>query len=362
MAGGGGAYSASIVSVVPGVGYGVTVGTSAVDTNGGNSSFDAVVLAEGGKSGSNGGTGGSSSNGIGSVRNSGGNGFSGGAGGGGGAAGSLANGSNGTSGAGAETAGLGGDSDGSAGGSPTSGNTIGTAPGAGAATTATSAFEGSRGEVRISYSARVVDRSFPWVFAYGRGRHTTQTSSHIVTSVPGTRATDIVVLALHCSGFSVTVTPPPGWTSLGSVLSAEVNGAYFYRVGPFSPATFTSSASEISSYMTVVVRGSRGTPQGVAALSAASTINPPNLNTGVSAKRIWLAFGGIRSLGSYIVDGPPTNYSDLFYHPQGVIRAVNKGISTFVAHRKLQASSEDPPGFSQTGGQSNTAATIGVAA
>jgi hypothetical protein len=108
--GGGGAYASSVITVVPGTNYSVSVGTGSAATNGGNSSFNSTtVVAVGGTAGANltGGLGGASASCTGTTKNSGGNGGNGvtgtNSGGGGGGAGSTGNGGNAT----AATAGTG---------------------------------------------------------------------------------------------------------------------------------------------------------------------------------------------------------------------------------------------------------------
>ncbi|MFA5557785.1 MAG: GEVED domain-containing protein [Flavobacteriaceae bacterium] len=105
--GGGGAYASSVLTVVPGTIYTVTVGTGGNNDNinGGNSSFgNNIVMAEGGKGVANnttsGGVGGQASVSIGDIKYSGGNGTGGNgatSGGGGGGAGSTGNGNNASS-------------------------------------------------------------------------------------------------------------------------------------------------------------------------------------------------------------------------------------------------------------------------
>jgi hypothetical protein len=183
--GGGGAYSRSTIDVTPGTSYAVTVGQSDVDTNGGDSSFETDVVAQGGRSASNGGTGGAASSGTGSTRRSGGNAFmgSGNRTGGGGAGEDSA----GSSGAPGEYSG---------GGFIEStffitGNNL--AGGGGVGSSGTSESAGRRGFVRVSYTERV-DGTYPYVVARTQGRSTSSQTTHSVSMPAGTSVGDFLLI------------------------------------------------------------------------------------------------------------------------------------------------------------------------
>ncbi|PKP23117.1 MAG: hypothetical protein CVU05_00905 [Bacteroidetes bacterium HGW-Bacteroidetes-21] len=163
--GAGGQYVKSIISVVSGATYNVTVGAgvSTASANGNDSWFlsNTTIIAKGGQGGASYASGaagglGSTTNGIGDVIYSGGNGANGGAGlsgGGGGGAGSTGNGGNAsgtTAGTGTTVnggnGGAGNTSNGAAGGA---GNTYGGA--GGGATKSSTPGSGAQGYVRISY-------------------------------------------------------------------------------------------------------------------------------------------------------------------------------------------------------------------
>lgn len=360
--GGGGGYSASLLSVTPGVGYSVTVGTGAAGADGGDSSFGTgpLVLAKGGLSGANGGTGGQASSGVGTTKFSGGTGSNNLAannGGGGGCAGDLADGANAPG-----PGGPGGASSGGAGNE--NGNQAGEDPGGGGACSTSAQGAGGRGSVRIVYFARVADTSFPWIVRHGRGRQTTDTTSHAITMPGSVRVNDYVILALHFSSSSlVTITAPAGWTLLADSGggSGGSRSAVYYRMGPDN-SPFTTDVSSLSAHTMVVVRGAGSSPV-AGTFGSTTNFDATTVNPGSNLKRLWFAFAGENQgqPAGQSYTALPAGYGDFLYQAAGD-GINNRGRSAVMMSRKLQAASEDPGLVPSTGTASHRCVAVAIAA
>jgi hypothetical protein len=267
--GGGGAYSKSTVVVVPTVGYDVVVGTSAANTDGGDSTFASiVVVAKGGLSGTNGGTGGAAASGTGDTKYSGGNGYIavGNTSGGGGAGDS----GNGNDGVGSTTSG--GETNG--GYALLSGN--GGLNAAGGGSTATTQFAGARGEVRITYDIAGT-ALYPNIISRSWGRENTNTASHTITMPSGIVAGNKLVCVFGvdanptCSDGSAT------WTKLGQASNGTASTqAIFYKVAAGGDTlTVTTTASENSSYVVFNIANA-GTPDMTQANGSSTNADPPS--------------------------------------------------------------------------------------
>lgn len=331
--GGGGAYSASTaISVTPGNNYTITVGTSAVNTNGGDSSFSTTVIAKGGLSGTNGGTGGTAAASTGTTKFSGGNGTLGTAARAGGGSGSV-NGAGSGSTPGSPTGGQGG--------STTAGSAGKSWGGGGASQTAT-ATAGYKGYVQIRYSITTSD-GFPAVKSRARARYAASTS-HAIT-MPGSISAGNLLILIYGTTDNPTITTPSGWTALASTQDTlpDVKSAVFYKVAAGGDtATIALTTSEPGASYVYCIDDWSGTPEATAANSTAAAVNSPSHtpSTG-AADYLWISAGIVDWIVTIAsIDTPPTSFDNYDF----VTGAVG-GVSLVTSERRLNASTLDPAAY-----------------
>ncbi len=341
MGGGGGAYSRSVINVTPSTQYSITVGTSAADTDGGDSSFgSSTVVAKGGLSGANGGTGGQASSGTGTVKYGGGNSEpQAPTSRGGGTAGDSEN-ANGT---------MGGNTNGADGGTPL-------AVGIGANGVRSLSVEtiGGGGLAKITYETEIED-VYPLVKDHTWGRQESDSTNHSI-SIPEEANPGELLLLVFSSNGNPTASISDGWTKLSqeSYDSYVTEAVFFKFADGDDSAVVTTSTSEKASW--IVYRIARaGIPSLTMTNGNLSNPNPP-LHTpeGGSNKFLWLV--SISDLFEYKAV-LPENYSSMLLQYNGILDS--SGVSLRVGERFNQASSEDPGSLSYSS-QYWVAATISV--
>lgn len=330
-AGGGGAYSKSnAITVTPDNNYNVVVGTSAVDTDGGDSTFNSTsTVAKGGLSCTNGGTGGASGSGTGNTKYSGGNGQIGtGSKTGGGGAGDSANGF------------------GSSGGA-TNGKSAGyysASPSAGGSSQAASQWAGGRGEVRITYFT-AASNEFP--FTVSRSWNRTSGTSHGITMPSGIQAGDLLILFFGVYQIPACSTPS-GWTLLKSQAggSSLVTEVVYYKIAQGGDtATITTDASKNASHIVLRIQNG-GIPLASSTSGASGSANPPSLTPNMGTPNyLWLASCALNSSGTPtdITSGVSSYFSWFNQFTLG-----SAGAYVSVAERFLTTTTEDPGTFGST--------------
>lgn len=348
-AGGGGAYAKSILTgLTPMDNKAVVVGTSAVDTDGTDSTFDtSAVVAKGGKSGTNGGQGGTAAASTGSVKFSGGDGSIGtGNRGAGGGAGTKSDGSGGSD----QIPGFGGnDFGGQGGGTINDVHNGGRQLSGGGNSSATEEFPGARGEVRITYTVPVPD-GFPFVMGRSVGRFISGIGPGSlkppITTYPG----DLLIAVVSSNGSNPS-TSVPGWTRFAHRnQSTDVSQSLFYRraTGDDSSQVTGLGGSNFANWIVLqVVNG--GIPTASQASGASSNANPPN-HAGGAGKSLWIACGSWDVSDNITVSAPPTDYGSFLVNPESTPDAT-RDARTAVAERLLEASSENPGAFTSSGEQ-----------
>lgn len=298
--GGGGCYVKAVVSVTPSSSYDIFVaGNSAVDTDGGNSTFaTTTVVAPGGKSASNGGTTCDTGDIVGDSYFLGGN------------AGVGTGSRRGGGGAGETEAGQGGGTTGSNIGGRFGGghsDLFGNARslGGGGNSSATIDTGGGRGEVRVSYDFPV-PAGYPYVT--GRQLHRSDSFSATKTiSLPSHEAGDLLLLHYVADGNQSSLEIDNGWTNLGLASQGSLTSMVAYKEA--------TSGSETSPTVTL---GSFGTRDAGTVFTikdwetisyATSTGDSPNaqilIDTGSTLPRLWLALAGWDANINVTVDAPP---------------------------------------------------------
>lgn len=349
--GGGGAYSKSTVGVTPANNYDVVVGTSAANTNGGDSTFaTTTVVAKGGKSGTNGSAGGLAAEGTGSTKFGGGNGVQGnGNQGAGGGAGDTANGSNGSG----SSSGSGGASNGGAG---STGASAGRGPGGGGSSAAASQQSGARGEVRVTYTVTTTT-GFPAVQERAWGRNTSNSTSHTITMPSGIEVGDLLLIIFSSDGNPTASISSGNWTKISQDSNTtEVTQAVFWKTAEGSDtATVTTTASEQSSHVVFRIDNA-STPTLTFANGAAGTIDPPTHTPAGSDKYLWLT-GMSMDDGGPNISAAPTNYTSLLIQPEN---AGTSSVKMAVSERVLEASSENPGTYTTSAAENWVASTIAV--
>lgn len=348
-AGGGGAYSRKLVTgLTPGANIPIVVGTSAANTDGGDSTFNtSVVVAKGGKSGANGSAGGLAADGIGDTKFSGGNGSNGsGARGGGGGAGDSADGTNGSASAG----GIGGPRNGGEGGHPTdtpSTERQGRFIGGGAASGTSIQEVGARGEVRITYTVAV-----PADFPYVAGRIWDRRSPGQSLSLPpGVMPGELILAVLTSAGANTTFSWP-GWTSLFHARGVGYpSGNQLVHAALYKRATGDDGVSAIGGIDPVPYVVFRivnaGTPTATTSNSTsagAEIADSPNHILAELQKSLWMATVGFKRHANggnpNYAPTPPANYGSFLSQPDG-----EGWHLTAVCQRELNVISENPDAF-----------------
>ncbi len=272
--GGGGAYARSVLAVIPGQSYNVTVGAGGVPANpgqsGGNSSFGTSVIAAGGAGGDNaGGAGGTVGASTGTFRYAGGNGANRGnpvGGGGGGSAFTNANGNNGA----VPTGGTGSGKGGNGGNDGQPGND-GLEPGGGGGgrgNNGSSGGAGADGLVTVTYTNTLI--SF--------------TSTGFYTIPPGVTQIKVECWGAGGGGSTITSTGARGGGGGGGAYAAGIltvvpGDAYSITVGNGGSPSTAGEASSFGTTMVVASGGSGGTNNsatggagGTTAASAGTTL------------------------------------------------------------------------------------------
>jgi hypothetical protein len=348
--GGGGAYARSTaVSVSPGTAYTVTVGTSAANTNGGDSTFNSTtVVADGGLSGTNGGTGGLAANSTGNdLTYDGGNGcIQAGAAPGGGSAGDEGAGTNSN----CSSGGTGAHKRGGSGGSAISGS-VGKVVGGGGNSQTAAQSTGGRGEVIITYSRYSPD-DYPYVAGRSIGRTASANTSFSLNMPSSIVQYDTLVAVITADG-NPTI-GLDGWTKIGQVSNGTaVTQAVFYKTAAGGDsATATTSASEDIAYTVLKIKNA-GTPTGSSAGSGTSAPNPPSHDSGSVAKRLWIATAG-NDFG--LTTGFSYNFSPTATAPQFFLNWLevpaqhNAAVWQALGEQLLENQTLDPGTFSVSGG------------
>lgn len=331
--GGGGAYARADLADLDADTYAVTVGVGAAATDGGDSSFAALVVAKGGLSGGNGGNGGQASACTGDVAYDGGD----------GELGTLSRAGGGSAGAaGAASASAGGAPNGAptkASTAPTSGN----APGGGGRSHSGVEQWGADGEVRVSYY-QAIDGARPAVVGRTLGRDTASGTTHDI-SIPDGEVGDLLVLFWACDGDDDGAGDHAinkGWTRLAiDTNGTTVVGAVFYKVatGVDTP-TVTTTDSEEGTWVVERYRNA-GIPTATTADGSSTNADPPSHDGGRTAPHRWVAFVAHDYGAGPTTTAPPTGYDTLLRTPG----RSNGAASATLAHKVSTAQIENPGAF-----------------
>lgn len=331
--GGGGAYAAD--DVAPGGNVSVTVGTSAANTNGGDSSFGASVVAKGGLSGTNGGTGGTAAASTGTTKHSGGDGLVG-AGNttGGGGAGSTADGSGANGGA--ENGGF------------SVAQNAGRLIGCGGGGSGSTQQAGAQGEVRVNYYVEPTE-GFPIVLGC-TVEHRLPGTAHTVT-IPSGKPGDLIVVLVFAGNNGTLSISGSAYTQVGSQVAGGSNlccAALFHRTATGSDAAQVdiTQSEEVAIYVWRLRNAAA--PVWATLSGSAANANPPSLDTGVSARYLWIAAAGWDANIPTGATAIPANYGSLrrsFPHHSSS-RLVAAACERF---REIQT--EDPPAFTSASEQ-----------
>jgi hypothetical protein len=343
--GGGGAYARSVLSVTPSTSYTITIGTSAVDTNGGDSSFGSSVIAQGGRSASNGGTGGQASASTGDVKYNGGNGQMGtGNRTGGGAAGEN------------------GAASGSTPGEPSGGGFAVTsffisgahiAAGAGVGSSGTTQSAGRNGYIRISYDLPV-DPIYPYISARGQGRSTVSQTSHTVPMPSGIESGDLLFVIFSVTSETSQDLTASGWTREQLAFSDSVlcTLAVFSRVAT-GTNTFTTTTSGTGRYgrsqwWVIAVKNSNNLYY---TGTSAFTTSVPLVTTPKNKPHLWIqGYIGIGNYTNIINAGSNSNFVSKTF--QGYrLTSTEGGISQYIEDAFITGTT--------SGGRTNLSGGIG---
>ena len=347
-AGGGAAYAGSTgVSVTPGTSYTITVGTSAINTDGGDSSFGSTVIAKGGLSGTNGGTGGTAAASTGTTKRDGANGNIGAGaqqGGGGSSRSSAASGING-----------GRDSGGN--GASTTASSVGKVDGGGGGSQTASATAGGRGRVVLYYDAPV-GNSFPYIKSRLIGRRAA-TNSHVLTLSDNIVAGNLLIVVFSTTD-NPTFTGPAGWTELITTQDStpDVKSVVYYKVAAGGDsATIGLSTSEQASYASYCIDNYTGVPEATAANNTSGSPDCPSLTpTTGYGNYLWIAAGVIDwAVISIVINNTvPAGFQNFDY-----ACGITGGTGLLMSERTQMSSSINPGAYS-TGSDAWNAFTISV--
>lgn len=201
-------------------------------------------------------------------------------------------------------------------------------------------------------------------------RNTTATT-HSVTLSGSEASGDLAVALISLDNQAramTTITWPAGWTEIAErILPAgtETGFAVAYRIcdgTEGASVTVTTDTSE--TFAAQVYRYAAGNWHGTSAPEAASPSNgedtapnPPNLTPSWGAEDTqWIA-AGTMDIGGTTVSAAPTNYTDLTATQSGTGFG---DVEVYTARRDLNATSEDPGGFTVSTTAAWHATTIAI--
>jgi hypothetical protein len=334
--GGGGCYAASTVSVTPGTYYSIDIGAAAISGYVSSTFATTTVIAGSGYRANGSASGCVASRSTGDIKFGGGDGGIGtGARLGGGAAGNSASG----------TANVGGDTNGG-----TSLDGAGTSPlyGIGGDVNGSVGRSGSNGHIRISYTSSV-DPLYPTVATRSWGAETSNGTSHPISLPSGVQTGDLLVLVFGSDG-ATTSTINAGWTQLESLSQTTVvTQAIFYKTADGSDTpTVTTAASEAASYVVFRIQNG-GTPVATSTRRSSTNANPGSLDTGSSAKYLWLGTGTWDMSIAFTVTVPPTGFNSFVIQPARMTGGA--GVTVAVSQIFEEIQTKDPGNFTSVSEQ-----------
>lgn len=205
--------------------------------------------------------------------------------------------------------------------------------------------------------------AFPTIAATNTSVNSPATTSHTVNLPASISANDLLIVVFGVANMP-TITTPSGWTLLRNVverpgISETHQFSIFYKVASGSEGatlTITTGTSNRSAHVSyrITTATYTGSPEASTGTSAGTgDANPDSLTPSGGAKDyLWLAVGGLRS---QTFSGVPTSYSTL------VTAATSSQIAVGTGNRQLNATSEDPGTFSDSGDCEWTACTVSIA-
>jgi hypothetical protein len=338
-AGGGGEYRGSILSLTPSTGYTVVVGTGAINTDGGATTFaTTTIVANGGKSQANGSAGGT-----------GGTGTTGRAGG----AGEVGTGNK-----------IGGAASGSVSGA--SGTTPGEVePGVGAASLTggigcgggsqtANEVAGSSGLLWAEYLAPPTV-GFPWARGVTQFRDATAATTRDIVLPSGVNGDLLLVWFAEAS--DTATMSATGWTGLTSRGSTSITGQWFYRVADGSDGVaFATSASVLTAGI-VLRMANAGTPTENGAGSSSQNPDPSSISFSSGDYRV-ISGVAIRGNGGVNLQmtGAPAGYGNAIV----MARRASGAPYIMTAGKNVSGTSEDPGAWSTSASAANGRSTIAI--
>ena len=178
----------------------------------------------------------------------------------------------------------------------------------------------------------------------------------------GIALNDLVIIVITtANSTAVTFTPPSGFTAISGAASSSTvcNGAAFYKfcngteTGTIT-CTVSSSTSDSTATATRISGADTATaPTATAATGTSNQPNPPNHTAawGVE-KNLWMAAFGKRASSGFV--SYPISYS------LGQVGDNNNDVRTNSAAREVEASSENPNGFTTVASVGWHAITIAI--
>ncbi len=186
----------------------------------------------------------------------------------------------------------------------------------------------------------------------------TTATTHTINLPSGIVSGELLVMLFICDD-NPTVTGPSGWTALEASAGSSLRFRLYYRVADGSEgstATITTSVAKPSAAICVRIQGHNtptSAPVSANASEASSTSsNPPNLNTGVSRKYLWIAAFGTEAVNGTLATGwAPTNFTE--FCPPHASDTTGTRVRCGLAWRQFEGASLDPAATT-TGQSANT--------
>ena len=195
--------------------------------------------------------------------------------------------------------------------------------------------------------------AFPVVSAQAEGSESTATTTHTVNLPSGIASGDLILLTIYCdrSNTAVTVTWPAGYTEMydeeEGAQDCQFSAAYRIADGTEGTTiTVTSNLSERAVHETWRITSWHGTTppeNGAFSQGTSTSADPPSLTPSWGAEdTLWFAIGAKNPGTNVLFTAGPTSYTNANFLDDGDAAG---SAASGTARRELNATSEDPGGF-----------------
>ena len=201
--------------------------------------------------------------------------------------------------------------------------------------------------------------TYPSVAATNGGYDSAAGTDHTV-NLPSGIVSGNLLIVIFTTASNPTVTFSEGWTQIYYTSNSTTvsSGAYYRQADGTEGSTVsvTTNTSQYTSHNSYRITGWSGTPEADSTTGTSTTPDSPSHTASWGARStLWLAVHG-RSAYDAATTSYPTNYTNGIEYSNG-----GTFPTTASARRQLNAASEDPGTFTETGNRAWVAGTIAIA-